>query len=209
VAEAEEPGSMLWKGWLDDVSELFKTVCDWRANDWNNEAEEERAMNNLQIVSIGCIPIAEILSVLDQTFGSGHDETWFAWKHVDSPWGPSFGWVAIDYTGVVGVRLFMRWELVLNGRIIQAVRPVDTAVVPRARGRGVFRELTKFAIATVKEDPNVDLIFNTQTRTAIPGTHVWDGLYSARSRMACDLSCLGESPALKALMRHSVPLMMP
>jgi hypothetical protein len=178
-------------------------------NDWNNEAEEERAMNNLQIVSIGCIPIAEILSVLDQTFGSGHDETWFAWKHVDSPWGPSFGWVAIDYTGVVGVRLFMRWELVLNGRIIQAVRPVDTAVVPRARGRGVFRELTKFAIATVKEDPNVDLIFNTQTRTAIPGTHVWDGLYSARSRMACDLSCLGESPALKALMRHSVPLMMP
>ena len=162
------------------MAELFK-LFGLAGNDWNDEAEDRRAVNNFQIVSIACIPIAEILSVLDQTFCSGHDETWFAWKHVDSPWGPSFGWVAIDRTGVVGVRLFMRWKLMLNERIIQADRPVDTAVVPRARGRAVFRELTRFAIATVKEDPNVDLIFNTpnknsRTRYARMGWNVLEAI---------------------------------
>jgi hypothetical protein len=125
-------------------------------------------VNDLQITSIFSTPIAEVLSVLDEVFGPGHDQTWFAWKHVDNPWGPSFGWVAIDRTGVVGVRLFMPWELTINERRIRAVRPVDTAVVQRARGRGVFRELTSHAIAAVTNDPDVQLIFSTPNENSRP-----------------------------------------
>ena len=46
------------------MAELFK-LFGLAGNDWNDEAEDRRVVNNLQIVSIACIPIAEILSVLD------------------------------------------------------------------------------------------------------------------------------------------------
>ena len=79
------------------------------------------------------------------------------------------GWVALGPEGVLGVRLFMRWDLEWGARRIRAVRPVDTATVPQARKRGVFKSLTRLAVAAVVEDPEIDLIFNTPNEQSRPG----------------------------------------
>src|SRR4029078_7629835 len=95
-----------------------------------------------RIVALERVALPAVLEVLDQSLGPGHDPAWFAWKHVENPFGPSWGWAALDGERVVGVRLFMRWGLRRGGRDLEAARPVDTATAPEARGRGVFRELT-------------------------------------------------------------------
>ncbi len=127
------------------------------------------ATNAFEIVPITEIPLDEVLAVLDQTFGPGHDESWFKWKHIDNPFGQSLGWVAIGEDGVLGVRLFMRWQLQLAGQKVEAVRPVDTATTASARGKGIFRELTQFAVRSVLNDHQIDLIFNTPNENSRPG----------------------------------------
>lgn len=127
------------------------------------------ATKAFEILPIAEVPLDEVLAVLDQTFGPGHDEAWFKWKHIDNPFGQSLGWVAIGQDGVLGVRLFMRWRLQYGGREVQAVRPVDTATTVSARGKGIFRELTQFAVSSVLNDRQIDLIFNTPNENSRPG----------------------------------------
>ncbi len=86
---------------------------------------------------------------------------WFAWKHLDNPFGQSIMLVAEDSRGVVGFRAFMRWQMNLTGGdTLRCVRAVDTATHPRARRRGVFRRLTEDAVDLATAS-GVDLIFNT------------------------------------------------
>lgn len=92
----------------------------------------------------------------------------FAWKHRDNPFGPSPGWVAVDEEGVVGVRLFMRWNFSCGDRAIQAVRAVDTATHPRARGLGVFRALTLRGVEEMKAQ-GMDWVFNTPNDQSLKG----------------------------------------
>lgn len=127
------------------------------------------ATKAFEIVPITEVPLDEVLAVLDQTFGPGHDEAWFKWKHINNPFGQSLGWVAVGEGCVLGVRLFMRWRLQWAERKVEAVRPVDTATTASARGRGVFRELTQFAVGAVRNDHQIDLIFNTPNANSRPG----------------------------------------
>lgn len=86
---------------------------------------------------------------------------WFWWKHRDNPFGPSIGLVAEADGRVVGLRAFMRWQLVLpGGGVVNCVRAVDTATHPAYQRRGIFRNLTMAGIE-IAEGEGIDLIFNT------------------------------------------------
>ena len=100
--------------------------------------------------------------------GEPNDEL-FAWKHQQSPFGPSPAWVALIDGQVVGFRTFMRWQFLDDqGRRVSAVRAVDTATLPAARGRGVFRGLTLQAVQELTTE-GVGLVFNTPNDQSRPG----------------------------------------
>ncbi len=121
------------------------------------------------IVPLRDVPIDDVLDVLNTSLGTRHDTTWFSWKHLDNPFGPSLGWAAVGADGLLGVRLFMPWQLRLDDRVLSVLRPVDTATATRARGRGIFTALTQHALATVSKAPGISLIFNTPNRNSRPG----------------------------------------
>jgi GNAT superfamily N-acetyltransferase len=85
----------------------------------------------------------------------------FAWKHFDNPFGRSLAVVAETDDRIVGLRAFMRWDLVTaDGSIIRGVRAVDTATHPDYHRRGIFRRLTEETLElAVAQD--LDLVFNT------------------------------------------------
>ena len=70
---------------------------------------------------------------------------------------------------MVGVRLFMRWDLEAAGRRLRAVRAVDTATDPDFRGRGIFRTLTLELLRALEAANEVDLVFNTPNGSSKPG----------------------------------------
>jgi GNAT superfamily N-acetyltransferase len=82
------------------------------------------------------------------------------WKHFNGPFGPSLGLVAIARGEIVGLRLFLRWRFVREGTTHEAVRPVDTAVHPRWRRRGIFTRLTTALVEKVR-DSGCSFVFNT------------------------------------------------
>jgi GNAT superfamily N-acetyltransferase len=94
-------------------------------------------------------------------------EEFFRWKHRDNPFGASPGLLAEADGQVVGVRLFLRWELTVSGRTVRAVRAVDTATHPDFQGRGIFRTLTLAALEDLRTD--TDLVFNTPNANSRPG----------------------------------------
>jgi GNAT superfamily N-acetyltransferase len=91
------------------------------------------------------------------------------WKHLESPFGPSVMWVAVDDERVVGFRAFLRWEFVgADGSIVRAARAVDTATDPGYRRQGLFRSLTFDALETLRAD-GVKLVWNTPNATSLSG----------------------------------------
>jgi hypothetical protein len=115
--------------------------------------------------------VPAIIDLLCLTLGWQPDErhrALFAWKHIDNPFGTSPSWVAVDDQGVVGVRIFMRWGFLFGERAVEAVRAVDTATHPRARGLGVFRALTLRVVDELKSQ-GVDWVFNTPNDQSLPG----------------------------------------
>jgi GNAT superfamily N-acetyltransferase len=85
----------------------------------------------------------------------------FSWKHFDNPFGESIALVACSGSRIVGLRAFMRWELVTPEGVVQrCVRAVDTATHPEFERRGIFRRLTEEAVEEAIAD-GVDMIFNT------------------------------------------------
>lgn len=114
---------------------------------------------------------AAIIDLLSRSLGWQRDQRHrelFAWKHRDNPFGPSAGWVAADDEGVVGVRLFLRWGFQVGDRAVRAVRAVDTATHPRARGLGVFRTLTLHGVEEMTAE-GVDWLFNTPNDQSVQG----------------------------------------
>jgi GNAT superfamily N-acetyltransferase len=96
------------------------------------------------------------------------DEQLFHWKHRENPFGRSPAWVAQAGEQLVGFRTLMRWEFVGQGRVVRAVRAVDTVTAPEYRGRGIFSLLTKTAVAQMEAE-GVDLVFNTPNDQSRPG----------------------------------------
>jgi GNAT superfamily N-acetyltransferase len=112
-----------------------------------------------------------VLELLQAALGAGpagvRPSEFFRWKHVENPFGRSFMLIAEAGGRLVGLRAFMRWRFRVDGRIVQAVRAVDTATHPDYQGRGVFSMLTLRAIEEIRDE--VELIFNTPNEKSLPG----------------------------------------
>lgn len=91
----------------------------------------------------------------------------FRWKHEANPFGESLRLVAEHEGQVIGFRSFLRWRFLTGGRVVSAVRAVDTATHPDHQGRGVFTRLTMAGVEALRDD--TDLIFNTPNNRSGPG----------------------------------------
>jgi predicted N-acetyltransferase YhbS len=114
---------------------------------------------------------AAIIALLQRSLGSDGDPRYpelFAWKHDTNRFGPSPMWVATDGGRVVAFRALMRWEFVRGGKVLRAVRAVDTATDPDYQGRGLFRALTMHGLESVTAE-GVDFVFNTPNDQSRPG----------------------------------------
>jgi GNAT superfamily N-acetyltransferase len=111
-----------------------------------------------------------VLELARRALGWSDDDTSFLeWKHRENPFGASPMWVALDGERVVGFRVFLRWEFTDGeGRVVRAVRAVDTATDPDYQGRGIFTRLTLEAVAALPTE-GVDMIFNTPNGKSLPG----------------------------------------
>ncbi|UJP64160.1 GNAT family N-acetyltransferase [Mongoliitalea daihaiensis] len=115
--------------------------------------------------------IPAIVEVLRQSLGEGlmpkSEELW-TWKHLANPFGPSPVLLACESERIVGVRAFMPWQWRLEQQTYQAVRAVDTAVLPAYQGKGIFSRLTAQLVQECT-DSKVDFIFNTPNKQSMPG----------------------------------------
>lgn len=111
-----------------------------------------------------------ILELIRVSLGDDIDFTasFFTWKHFENPFGESLILLAEDAQGLVGLRVMMQWSFVVEGRHLQAVRPVDTATHPRFRRRGLFRRLTEALLAQLAAE-GIDFVYNTPNDTSLPG----------------------------------------
>ena len=112
-----------------------------------------------------------VLGLLDAAMGWVPDdvhESFFRWKHLESPFGASPAWVMTDGDRIVGFRSFMRWEIERRGATERAVRAVDTATHPEYQGRGIFSRLTLHALEELR-DEGVGFVFNTPNDSSRPG----------------------------------------
>jgi len=113
----------------------------------------------------------EILDVCSTSLGwtdPDFDRELFIWKHERNAFGRSLIMVAHSSGGLLAVRPFMRWRFRRGAETIDAVRAVDTATRPEARGKGLFRTLTETGI-DVLADEGVAMIFNTPNDKSRPG----------------------------------------
>jgi GNAT superfamily N-acetyltransferase len=112
-----------------------------------------------------------ILALLQSSLGWVPDEQYAAfyrWKHHDNPFGRSPAWVALDGERIVGLRVWLRWRFVAQGRRWDAVRAVDTATHPEYQGRGIFRRLTTSSLDALRAE-GVGHVFNTPNEQSRPG----------------------------------------
>jgi len=100
--------------------------------------------------------------------GDERDREFFAWKHLENPFGSSPAWGAWDGDRLVAFRTLMRWELTHDDASLRLVRAVDTATDPEYQGKGLFRQLTTQAVDELTAD-GVDAVFNTPNDQSRPG----------------------------------------
>lgn len=112
-----------------------------------------------------------VLELLVASLGAGPGGTrsaeFFAWKHLDNPYGRSFMLVGEMDGQIAGFRSFMRWRFRCRERTLRAVRAVDTATHPDHQGRGVFSRLTLAALDELRTESSV--VFNTPNDRSLPG----------------------------------------
>jgi hypothetical protein len=111
--------------------------------------------------------IPGIVDLLRTSLSEKHTRESFKWKHIDNPFGKSLGFLALDKDKIIGVRMFMKWDFSNEGKIINAIRPVDTVTHPDFRNKGIFKKLTLDGLEKYKN--NFDLIFNTPNHNSTPG----------------------------------------
>ena len=100
--------------------------------------------------------------------GDERDRAFFAWKHLENPFGASPAWGVWKDDRLVAFRTLLRWELVQGDASLRLVRAVDTATDPEFQGKGLFRTLTTQAVDELTAD-GVDAVFNTPNDQSRPG----------------------------------------
>lgn len=115
--------------------------------------------------------LGQVIELLRASLGEAKvkkTEEFWRWKHEQSPFGPSPGLVAEADGRVVGVRVFLRWELVHGATTLRTIRPVDTATHPDWQGKGIFSRLTRDLLAAMQAE-GVAFVFNTPNANSLPG----------------------------------------
>lgn len=115
--------------------------------------------------------LKEIISLLKVSLGEDRipkSEALWNWKHQQNPFGESPVLVAESAGKIIGVRAFLKWEYLLEGKILLAQRAVDTAVHPDFQGKGIFSQLTRKLLEKSRLE-GTDLIFNTPNQKSTPG----------------------------------------
>lgn len=110
----------------------------------------------------------DVLKLFKTSLNNIGGEDWFQWKHMDNPFGVSYGFVAIENEQIIGARFFMQWEFLSGGEVLKAIRPVDTVTHPSSRGKGVFTKLTLHGLDKLNSAA-YSLIFNTPNNSSLPG----------------------------------------
>ncbi len=95
-------------------------------------------------------------------------EALWNWKHQDNPFGKSPVLLAEEDDKIIGVRAFLRWEFLQEGKLLKACRAVDTAIHPDFQGKGIFTKLSLDLIDQLKEE-GIQLIYNTPNTQSLPG----------------------------------------
>jgi GNAT superfamily N-acetyltransferase len=113
--------------------------------------------------------VIELLAQTQRWVPGALFEQFFAWKHLENPFGESPAWVATAGERIIGLRIFLRWEFEHpDGGVRRAVRAVDTATHPDFQGRGIFTRLTLDGLEQLRAD-GVDFVFNTPNEKSRPG----------------------------------------
>ena len=115
-------------------------------------------------------PVLQLLKeTLGETASTRRTPGFWRWKHFDNPFGRSIIEVACNAASeVIGVRAFMRWQLLMGDEQVEAVEAVDTATHASYRRLGIFSGLTRKAVDDARAH-GIRLIFNTPNRYARPG----------------------------------------
>jgi N-acetylglutamate synthase-like GNAT family acetyltransferase len=95
-------------------------------------------------------------------------EAFWNWKHTSNPFGESPVLVQEDAGKIVGVRAFMQWRWIKEGKIYKALRAVDTATHPEYQGKGIFKKLT-LGLVDESIKGGYDFIYNTPNGSSMPG----------------------------------------
>lgn len=113
--------------------------------------------------------LGEIIKLIQKDLDSNFTLELFKWKHLENPFGSSYGLLAVDGDKIVGVRMFMFWKFFnpKSKNVVTAIRPVDTVVDGGYRGQGLFKKLTLTGLEECKEE--YDFIFNTPNENSLPG----------------------------------------
>lgn len=115
--------------------------------------------------------IPAIVELLKSSLGEGliqKSERLWNWKHIENPHGASPVLVAEEDGKVVGVRAFLKWQWAYKGKVLQAIRAVDTATHPGYQGKGIFKKLTLLGLEDAKKD-GIHLVYNTPNANSKPG----------------------------------------
>jgi GNAT superfamily N-acetyltransferase len=115
--------------------------------------------------------LPQILGLLESSLGWVPDDqhaAFYRWKHHENPFGRSPAWVAVLGGRIVGLRVWMQWRFVQDGRTWDAVRAVDTSTHPDYQGRGIFRRLTTSSLEVLRQE-GVSHVFNTPNEQSRPG----------------------------------------
>ena len=115
--------------------------------------------------------IPAIVNLLKQSLGESlmpKSEKYWRWKHLENPFGKSPVLLCWEGKTLIGVRAFLRWEWALQGKVIRAVRAVDTATHPDYQGKGIFKKLTLSLVDTCTKAGD-KFVFNTPNKQSKPG----------------------------------------
>ncbi len=98
--------------------------------------------NAFELAPLDVLTLNEQMKLISDSFDKPVDADWYRWKHLDCPWGPSRGIVAIDRQGPAAMFLCLPWQVDI-GRVLTLTRGVDSGTLPRAQRRGLFQAMVQ------------------------------------------------------------------
>ena len=100
-----------------------------------------------QLEGLEVLSLAEQMKLFADSFQRPVDEKWYRWKHVEGPWGPSIGIVAVDKEGPAAMLLGLPWQVRAGISVSIVNRGVDSGTLPRAQHRGLFQAMVQKWVA--------------------------------------------------------------